>query len=72
MWKIDNLWISESEGRKASHVQIHKTGTDKTEEYGNCAVYVKLEINRDLHFPLDPEIHEKLQGSLQQSNWQER
>lgn len=54
------------------YVKIHKTRTAKTEEYWNCVVYVKLKINRDLHFPLDPEIHEKLQGSPQQSNWQER
>lgn len=59
-------------GRKATHVKIHKTCTAKTEEHWNCVVYVKLKINRDLHFPLDPEIHEKLQGSPQQSNWQER
>lgn len=56
---------------KTTRVQIHKTGTE-TEDYENCVVYIKLKINRDLHFPLDPEIHEGLQGSLQQSNWQER
>lgn len=70
------MWIFQSGGRKATHVQTHKTGTEiedyKTEDYGNCVVYIKLKINRDLHFPLDPEIHEGLQGSLQQSNWQER
>lgn len=65
-----NFWIWGQENY--TFLKIHKTRTDKTEEYWNCVVYVKLKINRDLHFPLDPEIHEKLQASPQQSNWQER
>lgn len=52
-------------GKLNEHVKIQEIYTGKTKEYWNCIVYVKLEINRDLHFPLDPEIHEKLQGSPQ-------